>query len=160
PVRGRSPNSARNAHSFGTCLDISGGMTMFIFLLIVVGLVYRCTTPDDREKLLASVIGRIKTAKVAADRSADRSREITEPCRKPLIDRGKLPLVAPGIAALNLMVSSLMVVGSGPLSDPQTAMGFGGSFGPRTTNGEWWRLITATFVHSGLIALMINSACV
>src|SRR5262249_33658427 len=104
-------------------------MTMFIFLLIVVGLVYRCTTPDDRAELLATVLGRIKTAKVAADRSADRSREITEPFRNALIERVKLPLAAPAIVALNIVVFTLMLVGSGPLSDPQTAMGFGGSFG-------------------------------
>ena len=133
---------------------------MLILLIIVVGLIYRCTTPDDRQKLFANVIGRIRTAKGAADRSADRTRAITEPFRNALVERVKMPLVAPAIVALNVAVFVLMVVGSGPLSDPETLIGFGGSFGPRTTNGEWWRLITATFVHSGLIALLINSACI
>jgi membrane associated rhomboid family serine protease len=156
----QSANSARNTGCFGTSLVLSAGMTMLILLVIVVGLVYRCTTADDREKLLAAAIGKIRTAKVAADRSADRTRAITETFRNALIERLKTPLAAPAIVALNVAVFTLMAVGSGPLADPETALGFGASVGPRTTNGEWWRLITATFVHSGLIALLINSACV
>ena len=51
-----------------------------------------------------------------------------------------------------------MLFGAGALSDQATLLGWGASFGPRTTNGEWWRLLTATFVHSGMIALLVNVA--
>jgi rhomboid protease GluP len=51
-----------------------------------------------------------------------------------------------------------MALGSGPLGDPETLVGWGASFGPRTTNWEWWRLVTALFVHSSLIHLLANIA--
>jgi len=35
---------------------------------------------------------------------------------------------------------------------------WGASYGPRTTNGEWWRLVTSTFVHPGFLALAVNLA--
>jgi rhomboid protease GluP len=33
---------------------------------------------------------------------------------------------------------------------------FGANFAPLTTNGAWWRLITATFVHFGVVHLAFN----
>src|SRR5262249_6616222 len=33
---------------------------------------------------------------------------------------------------------------------------WGASFGPRTTNGEWWRLATAMFVHGGFFQLLVS----
>jgi membrane associated rhomboid family serine protease len=62
------------------------------------------------------------------------------------------------LAALNAAVFILMVLGSGPLGDPETIVRWGGNFGPRTTNWEWWRLVTALFVHSSLIHLLVNIA--
>ena len=51
--------------------------------------------------------------------------------------------MTPAIAALNALVFVGMIFGRGALADPQTIVAWGGSFGPRTTNGEWWRLITS-----------------
>jgi membrane associated rhomboid family serine protease len=49
-------------------------------------------------------------------------------------------------------------MGSGEMSDPQTLVNGGGSVGVRTTNGEWWRLCTAMFVHAGLVHLIAEIA--
>ena len=35
---------------------------------------------------------------------------------------------------------------------------WGASFGPRTTNGEWWRLVASMFVHTGTFQLLVNGA--
>ena len=40
----------------------------------------------------------------------------------------------------------------------ETLVGWGGNVGVRTTNGEWWRLATAMFVHSGMFHLLVNTA--
>jgi rhomboid protease GluP len=67
-------------------------------------------------------------------------------------------LVTPALIALNLAFFIVMVFGSGAPKDPETLVRWGANFGPRTTNGEWWRLVTALFVHSGYLRLFVNIA--
>jgi len=44
------------------------------------------------------------------------------------------------------------------IADPDTLLGWGASLGTRTTNGEWWRLVTSVFVHIGLFQFIITMA--
>src|SRR5262249_39863105 len=46
------------------------------------------------------------------------------------------------------------------MDNPDTLLGWGASLGPRTTNGEWWRLLTSAFVHTSLFGLLVNAAVV
>lgn len=66
-------------------------------------------------------------------------------------------VVTPALAAVNLAVVGGMLIGDGLLGDPATLVTWGGSFAPRTTNGEWWRLVTSMFVHGGMVPLVINT---
>jgi rhomboid protease GluP len=67
-----------------------------------------------------------------------------------------VPWVSAVILLLNAAIFALMLAGEGRLSDPDTLIRWGGSVGPLTTNGEWWRLVTTTFVHAGVIHLAID----
>ncbi len=65
------------------------------------------------------------------------------------------------LVAINLTVFVGMVVtGAGFLNfDPRAALRWGGNYGPWTLNGDWWRLVTAGFVHGGLVHLAVNMWC-
>jgi membrane associated rhomboid family serine protease len=57
----------------------------------------------------------------------------------------------PVILGANALIFVFMLFGQGSFSDRDTLLAWGGSFGPRTTNGEWWRLFSSSFVHAGLL---------
>jgi membrane associated rhomboid family serine protease len=40
--------------------------------------------------------------------------------------------------------------------DGPSLVGLGSNFGPYTTDGDWWRLLTSMFLHAGLIHLAFN----
>lgn len=81
------------------------------------------------------------------------------PFHASLRERTPWAVVTPAFVLLNLAVFVLMVVGDGAVGDPETQLAWGASVGPRTTNGEWWRVATSLFVHGGFVALAINLAC-
>ncbi len=62
------------------------------------------------------------------------------------------------LVALNLGVFIGMIFGAGAIADPATLVAWGGNVGPRTSNGEWWRLVTAMFVHTGFWHLVASLA--
>jgi membrane associated rhomboid family serine protease len=39
---------------------------------------------------------------------------------------------------------------------PRDLISWGANFGPRTTNGEWWRLLTGTVLYAHLPHLIVN----
>ena len=57
--------------------------------------------------------------------------------------------MTPALLFVNVTVFVLMLVGHGALDDRDTLVGWGANVASRTTNGEWWRLVTMMFVHAG-----------
>jgi membrane associated rhomboid family serine protease len=129
-------------------------MTMLILLLVVVGLGYRCTTPEDRARFLENAAVTLKDVR----RIASKKHLESQPFRDALKSRSAWVFVTPALIALNVFLYVSMLRGQGALGDPETIVSWGGNFGPRTTNGEWWRLVFSMFLNTGFFQLIINMA--
>lgn len=66
--------------------------------------------------------------------------------------------VTPIIINLNLLIYIIMVfAGLGLVSFKATdLLNWGANFRPLTTDGQWWRLLTSTFLHGGLMHILAN----
>jgi len=124
-------------------------MLITILVLSVAALYFM--TPHERGNLRGVILGHVHRAKQsAADRfNARRSGAAVAPT----------PLVTICLIAINATVFAWMLASGVPLRDEQTLIIWGANFGPATTNGEWWRMATAMFVHNGALSLIINSVC-
>ena len=127
-------------------------MGYVLLLAVALTIAYRSTSAAERRKFLLVVLK-------AADRFILRAHgwwcEI-EPFRVVLRTRTPIAPMTPLIAAINVAVVLGMFLHPRLLDDPNPLISWGASFGPRTANGEWWRLFTTLFVHSSLLDLMVN----
>ena len=62
------------------------------------------------------------------------------------------------IVGINVLVFLLMLINGVSIFEPSVGdiAKWGGNFRPYTTGGDWWRLITAMFVHIGIIHIAFN----
>ena len=126
-----------------------------LFLLVIVALIgFRLTTGEDRKELLRKALVTLREMTLIAREEYAR----LEPFRAALRKRTRYAIVAPALAALSVMVFARMLFAAGALTDPATLVSWGANFGPRTTNGEWWRLLTSTFVHTGFLRMVVEVA--
>ena len=126
-------------------------MTTIIALVVIAFVAYRATPTETRQRLLEGAIETVRHVN-------DRGRTQLDPFRTAL--RAQRPHVYATfvIAAIDVAVFSALILGKGSLDDPDTMIAWGANFGPRTANGEWWRLLTAAFVHAGPWSLLIEIA--
>src|SRR6202050_5740376 len=68
------------------------------------------------------------------------------------------PLITPILIAINVAVFAAMLVSGFSFTNPkaESFLGWGADFGPLTTHGQWWRLVTAAFVHGSFLHLLMN----
>lgn len=127
-------------------------MTFLVLLLIAGFFGYRVTTPQERARLAEAALVLAQRAR----KTLLRERAALAPFHETLRARTPWALVTPALVLLNLGVFVLMMFADGAVAAPETLLSWGASVGPQTTNGEWWRVVTALFVHDGFVALVIT----
>jgi len=130
---------------------------VFFLLLCVVtlgGLAWFVMEPIERARVQTAALTRAGQA----FRWAERLRFDRDPLAPALRARTRFAFVTAGLAAVNLAVFVALSLEGGPGTDPAVMLRWGATFGPATSSGEWWRLLTASFVHSSLLHLVVNLA--
>ena len=128
-------------------------MMIVLVILVLGGYALYTMSPEERIQLK----DRLVAAAGRAQKEAARRHAEPEPFRDALRERTPWPLVMPALVAVNVIVFMLM---SGVSAGPESLVAWGASFGPRTTNGEWWRLVASMFVHTGMFQLIVNCAAI
>jgi rhomboid protease GluP len=77
---------------------------------------------------------------------------------RTLDELARRALVTPALVAANVLVFiGTLAAGAGLIQvDGSVLIRLGSNYGPLTFDGEWWRLLTSTFLHFGLIHLLLN----
>jgi rhomboid protease GluP len=80
---------------------------------------------------------------------------------RELIERTPRVWVTWSLLAANIGVWLAMVANGVHFfsPSPDDLVRWGADFGPLTINGQWWRLISAAFVHIGILHLALNMWC-
>jgi membrane associated rhomboid family serine protease len=122
--------------------------------LVLLGATVYFMTPAERARV-------VRAARAAIGHTKElviRLRPGHDAFGGTLRSRTRRTIVTPALVAVNFAIAIAMLFSTGALSNVETLVAWGGNFGPRTTNGEWWRLVTATFVHAGVLQLLANTA--
>ena len=125
-------------------------MNLVILLTVLGAVAYRISSPAERARYFGVALEVWREVKEAATRRTPAS----EAFHAALRARARLPIATWTIAAISVAVG--VAVAFAPPAGGETLVSWGANIGPLTTNGEWWRMVTAIFVHAGLPSLILG----
>jgi len=123
-------------------------------LLVVGSFAVYCLKPEERVRGVQAIVRPLRRA-FDTIHTHTRQRKADD-FGDALAARTRRPFLTAALVVCNLVMFVLMVAAPGSVGDPETLLRWGASVGPVTANGEWWRLVTATFVHAGVIPLIVD----
>jgi rhomboid protease GluP len=126
--------------------------TSLFALLVLSGAALYFMTPEERKRLLQNAITLAKQGVTMIAQSASSK----DPFDEFLRARTGWPIVTPFLAVTYVIVFAMMLFDRSAASDTERLIAWGANFAPRTTNGEWWRLLTSTFVHGSFFQLVVS----
>lgn len=108
-----------------------------------------------------------KICQWCAQHEAYQRGEVAEDAKQPVMPTPWVRREASSIGltqiifGINAAVFLGMALAASTIMDfpPQETVRWGANFGPYTLSGEWWRLLTCVFVHSGVIHIAFNMWC-
>jgi membrane associated rhomboid family serine protease len=113
-----------------------------IAVLALVGTILYRMNPEDRERLGQVLVARAKQTV----HDVRHGPTAADPLHERLLARTRWPIVSP------LLIAGVTWVW---FSRP---VAWGASSALRTTNGEWWRVVSYAFVHNGFLHLIVAVA--
>lgn len=124
---------------------------IIITLLVLAGAGIYFMHAEERERLLRASVALLRRVAQEGMRTWAEHRTSADSAQP-------WPVVTLVLAGGTFAAYVWTALAPGSLSDPDTLLAWGANFGPRTVNGEWWRLATASVLHGSLLALLINVA--
>ena len=86
-------------------------------------------------------------------RNGKRSMRETKRCIMPT------PIMTWGLAGVSIAMWVVVLCMEGLDPDIAAYLSYGANFGPMTCDGQWWRMLTNSFVHFGFWHLYGNMLC-
>jgi membrane associated rhomboid family serine protease len=127
---------------------------LILALLVIGGFALYVMSAAERQRLLDHAL--IAVAVVKKVLFPKRSEQ--DPFQQALYARTPWPIVTAAIVAAQVLLFVMMVVRPAGATAAESLVAWGASFGPRTSNGEWWRLASSLFVSPGFLTLAITLA--
>ena len=133
-------------------LSLWNGVTFLIFFALAVFVVFRVSTPAERDRAKTLVFALSKEVQDAAALN----REKCKPFQERLRSGSRWVVVTPAILGINAAVFLGVLLEPGAAS--KTLTGWGGNLATLTTNGQWWRIPSSIFLHTSVLHLVVTSA--
>ncbi len=125
---------------------------MLVTVVVFFGVALYVMTQEERVRLLRVAVQIVRLLREAATRKDPDGERF----RAALSARTRWVVVTPMLMAANAALFVWMLFGAGRIGEAQTLVAWGANLGTRTTNGEWWRLATAMFVHAHMLPVLVN----